>query len=264
MQLSVIQCNCAVRVLEALAPLAPEYVNDKLVILTVRNPCTCSHEPLLTQGESRIRRPTSPVLGGFSDINLHHVKTRDRSRVVPAGADAQPAGQGARQYGGRHRAAAGADRREAQRQARTHPSPDTEEGDDVCLSRRIAVCLQSGARSLILLTPAYCVIEFALSEQLYRVQTRRRRGVAAGIRQPCVAHAAWAALVCSAGAHRPPALPSCQLFLWEGTSAVTRFACRPCLRCGPVPAHYHIFMRNMTDGSQSSQNNQFAESGAEQ
>ena len=45
MQLSVIQCNCAVRVLEALAPLAPAYVDDKLIILTVSLLLlTCLHE----------------------------------------------------------------------------------------------------------------------------------------------------------------------------------------------------------------------------
>ena len=47
LQLSVIQFNCAVRILEALAALAAEYVNDKLVILTVRHAivpaCICNH-----------------------------------------------------------------------------------------------------------------------------------------------------------------------------------------------------------------------------
>ncbi len=122
-QLSVIQCNCAVRVLEALAPLAPEYVNDKLVILTVREQfCRMTgvgwQTPSCQPKSIRVchSRINSGITSGIG-LRMREAQMRGTSVVTP-GADAEPAGQGACQHGGRHRAAAGADRREAQRQVR--------------------------------------------------------------------------------------------------------------------------------------------------
>ena len=84
MQLSVIQCNCAVRVLEALAPLAPEYVNDKLVILTVRAPsgnnCIVQTEPGLQMCISEACQQQALV--GFSLGTEDEWPPRSRDRPV--------------------------------------------------------------------------------------------------------------------------------------------------------------------------------------